>query len=177
MWQAYKKIKYILYWFILELILVNLAYAINLHKLSACIYHASQITHLDYKLLLAIYKTESNLQPYAISVCKNGREVYSFSPTNKQEAVMIAKYFIKHGYNVDMGIGQVDSENLSSLHLSVEDIFDPCVNVYASAYILEGCIKTYGYTTKAIDCYNKGNNASYNSLYVYKVFQAYKTIP
>ncbi len=177
MQQSYRKIKHMFCWIILELILINFAYAINLQKLSACIYHASQITHLDYKLLLAIYKTESDLQPYAISVCKDGREIYSFLPQNKQEAVIIAKYFIQHNYNVDMGIGQVDSENLPSLHLSVEDIFDPCVNVYASAYILEGCIKTYGYTTKAIDCYNKGNNASYNSLYVYKVFQAYKTIP
>ena len=82
--------------------------------------------------LLAIIQAESAGVPYAVHV--NGPWVAT--PANRDEGVRVAKWAISAGYTVDLGLMQVNSRNLPSLGLSVEDALDPCTNVWAGAVIL-----------------------------------------
>lgn len=92
---------------------------------------APQVAH---QTLAAIVKTESAFRPLAIGV--NGGARLERQPANKDEAVVTAKWLIANGYSIDMGLGQVNSANLSRTGLTVEDAFDPCKNLAASASIL-----------------------------------------
>lgn len=48
-------------------------------------------------------------------------------------------------------------------------------NIDVGSWILKSCIQDFGTTTKAIDCYNKGNYKARNdSDYVRKVLIAYQ---
>lgn len=85
--------------------------------------------------LAAIVKTESNFNPLAININKGYR--LERQPRNKSEAITTANWLINHQYNIDMGLGQVNSANLRKTGLTVHDAFDPCKNLAASASILK----------------------------------------
>lgn len=89
-----------------------------------------------HETMAAIVRTESSFKPLAIGI--NGGAKLTRQPENKAEAVATAKWLIANGYNIDMGLGQVNSANLPKLGLSVENMFDPCQNIAASATILHG---------------------------------------
>lgn len=84
--------------------------------------------------LAAIVQTESQFRPFAIGI--NDNKSLPSQPKNANEAVAAAKALIAQGHNIDLGLGQINSANLNWLGLSVEDAFDPCVNLAASAHIL-----------------------------------------
>lgn len=84
--------------------------------------------------MAAIVKTESGFKPLSIGV--NGGARLVRQPDNQAEAVVTAKWLIEQGYNIDLGLGQVNSANLARVGLSIEDAFDPCKNVAAAATIL-----------------------------------------
>jgi len=84
--------------------------------------------------LEAIVRTESGFRPYAIGVNKGFRLIRQ--PVSREEAIVTARWLIGNGYNIDLGLGQINSANLTRLGLSVEDAFDPCRNLAASATIL-----------------------------------------
>ena len=86
--------------------------------------------------MAAIVKTESGFNPLSIGV--NGGARLVRQPADKAEAVSTAKWLIEKGYNIDLGLGQVNSSNLSKVGLSVDDAFEPCKNVAAAATILHG---------------------------------------
>ncbi len=52
---------------------------------------------------------------------------------------------------------------------------DPCYNVKTGAWILSGCIRSYGYNWKAIGCYNS-RTPSKSEIYARKVFQKLKDL-
>lgn len=85
--------------------------------------------------MAAIVKTESQFNPLAINI--NARAKLERQPESKQEAIVTAKWLIANNYNIDMGLGQVNSVNLDKTELSVEDAFDPCKNLAAAATILQ----------------------------------------
>lgn len=85
--------------------------------------------------MAAIVKTESQFNPLAINI--NGGAKLERQPVNKDEAVVTAKWLIANRYNIDMGLGQVNSANLAKTNLSVEDAFDACKNLAAAATILQ----------------------------------------
>jgi type IV secretion system protein VirB1 len=87
-----------------------------------------------HQTLAAIVKTESAFRPFAIGV--NGGAKLARQPETKAEAVATANWLLERGYNIDMGLGQVNSANLKKTGLSVEDAFEPCKNIAASASIL-----------------------------------------
>jgi type IV secretion system protein VirB1 len=84
--------------------------------------------------LSAIVKTESGFQPLAIGINGGARLVHQ--PRNTPEAVVTARWLIDHGYNIDLGLGQINVANLSRLGMTVEDAFDPCRNLAGAASIL-----------------------------------------
>ena len=87
-----------------------------------------------HETMAAIVKTESAFRPWAIGV--NGGARLARQPENRAEAVVTAKWLIDNGYNIDMGLGQVNSVNLDKTGLTVEDAFDACKNLAAAATIL-----------------------------------------
>lgn len=114
-------------------------------------------------LMALIVAHESGGHPWAINVnnLPNGSMVFQ----SKAAAVAAAAHYIRLGYKVDMGLSQVDSENLGKLGLNVRQVFSPCVNVKAGAAIFSGAwdgAGVTGYTggarlMAALSAYNSGS--------------------
>lgn len=135
--------------------------------------------------MAAIVKTESGFKPFAIGINKSNVKLVR-QPANKQEAVTTAKWLISNGYNIDMGMAQINSANMKWLGVSVDDLFDPCKNVAAGAKILlnnyVGAFKKIGEPQNALraalSSYNTGNaTAGIKNGYVAKVTAAAVTVP
>ena len=110
--------------------------------------------------MAAIVQTESSGWPWTIDV--NGLPGGSMRFSTKQAAIAAATRYIRRGYKVDMGLAQVDSENLAWLGLSVTNVFNPCANLEAAQRILIGVYRQAGANgTQSLDgafqAYNSGN--------------------
>ena len=134
--------------------------------------------------MAAIVRTESGFRPLAIGV--NGGARLVRQPDNIDEAVVTARWLIGNGYNIDMGLGQVNSSNLQKTGLAVEDAFDPCKNLAASAKILFGnyrdasrkIIGEQAALHAAISAYNTGNFSSgFSNGYVQRVVSNIGVVP
>lgn len=84
--------------------------------------------------MAAIVKRETQFNPLTIGI--NGGSRLERQPRNKEEAVSTANWLITNGYNVDLGLAQINVKNLVKLRLSVSDAFDPCRNIAAGATLL-----------------------------------------
>lgn len=110
----------------------------------------------------AIVKTESNFNPFAIGINKGAGRL-SKQPTNYTEAVTTAKQLLARGANIDMGLAQINSSNMTWLGLTVEMAFHPCYNLQAMQTVYLHCLqqaKKGGQGTleqRAWSCYNTGN--------------------
>lgn len=129
-----------------------------------------------HETLAAIVKHESAFRPLAIGV--NGKGRLARQPENKEEAIATAKWLLANGYNIDLGLGQVNSSNLAKTGLTVEDAFEPCKNLAASAKILQwnyqnAVRKVPGEQAAlqaALSAYNTGSlTAGFSNGYVQKV--------
>jgi len=113
-----------------------------------CVEESSKTYGINPLIVYAIIKTESGFNPYAINKNKNG--------------------------TYDIGLMQINSSwlpFLSKYGYTVNHLFDPCINAKVGTWILAKCISKFGYNWKAIDCYNKGNNATGKGAYVWKVYE------
>lgn len=126
--------------------------------------------------MAAIVKTESGFNPLSIGV--NGGARLVRQPVDKAEAVSTAKWLIAVGYNIDLGLGQINSSNLSKVGLSVEDAFEPCKNVAVAAIILHDNYQSAKGKMKgeqaallaALSAYNTGSfSKGFSNGYVQKV--------
>lgn len=84
--------------------------------------------------MLSVVHTESKFNTLAIGVNRGGRA--KPKPRTYAEAVTTAYALIRAGYNIDLGLGQINSANLRKLNLSVEDAFDACRSLEAAGTIL-----------------------------------------
>jgi type IV secretion system protein VirB1 len=85
--------------------------------------------------LLSVVQVESRFEPLAIGV--NGAPRIVVEPTSVDDAVARAGALIAAGRNVDLGLAQINSKNLSWLGLSLAEAFEPCTNLRAAARILQ----------------------------------------
>lgn len=85
--------------------------------------------------MLRVTKHESGFHPYIIGVNAKPREVFRFQ-TGEQAATK-ARQLIAEGKSIDMGLGQINSVNLDGLKMTPEQVFEPCENIRAAAFILE----------------------------------------
>lgn len=92
--------------------------------------------------LAAIAYVESRFDPLAIGVNRGPRP--SRRPQDRADAVRIARDLLARGADLDLGVGQINSGNLAWLGLSVEDAFDPCRNLAASAKVLRSGYRPAG---------------------------------
>jgi type IV secretion system protein VirB1 len=113
--------------------------------------------------LTAIVRAESGGNPLAINV--NHLAGPQPKANTMSEAVEIARRFIAAGFSVDLGVSQINSQNLGSLHYTIEDAFDPCKNLAGGAAILASfygaAVTRYGEGQRAllaaISAYNTGS--------------------
>jgi len=112
--------------------------------------------------MMAIMKQESGGNSWAIGVNGNHRFI---KPDNYQLAVSEARRLIAAGASIDMGLMQINSKTMVGLGLTVEQLFDPCTNVYAGGVVLtRNYVKASGQFNDpqsallaAISAYNTGN--------------------
>lgn len=127
--------------------------------------------------IAAIIRVESGGNPLAIGI--NGPMRLSRRPTDAADAARLARTIMQVGYSVDLGLMQINSRNLPGLGLTVEQVFDPCINIRAGATILTrgylGATRRWGpgqdALKAALSAYNTGNyEAGFRNGYVAKVY-------
>ncbi|MBZ9739748.1 MULTISPECIES: lytic transglycosylase domain-containing protein [unclassified Mesorhizobium] len=86
--------------------------------------------------IAAVVSVESGFQPFAIRI--NSDRPLAKQPKTRAEAIETATVLIAERHNIDLGLGGINSGNLGRLGLSVSDAFDFCLNLKASAILLDG---------------------------------------
>ncbi|MNV03683.1 Type IV secretion system protein virB1 [compost metagenome] len=128
--------------------------------------------------LAAIAHVESRFDPFAIGVNRGLRPT---RPRNAAEAAATARRLLSRGGNLDLGLAQINSDNLDWLGLTVEDAFDPCLNLRAAATVLRAGYRPVGETPAhrqtalrvALSRYNTGDaGRGFRNGYVAKVERA-----
>ena len=113
--------------------------------------------------LEAVINVESGGNPLALNV--NGLSVQPPPARDIREAAKVAASFIARGYSVDLGLMQVNSRNLVTLGLTVQQVLDPCTNIRGGATILTAdyaeAVRTRGEGQSALQAalsaYNTGD--------------------
>ncbi len=133
--------------------------------------------------MMAIMRQESGGNFWAIGVNGNHRFV---KPDNYQVAVSEARRLIAAGASIDMGLMQINSKTMAGLGLTIEQVFDPCTNVYAGGVVLtRNYVKASGQIgdpqsalLAAISAYNTGNfRAGFKNGYVRQVLDRAQRSP
>ncbi|CAN7781237.1 lytic transglycosylase domain-containing protein [Cupriavidus necator] len=91
--------------------------------------------------------------------------VRSLYPGSLQEAVSTAQTLIANGHTVSLGVAQVNDRNLARMGVSIQDVFDPCVNIAVGGKILtdfyEKAVAKFGNgpaaMNAALSAYNSGD--------------------
>jgi type IV secretion system protein VirB1 len=87
--------------------------------------------------MVAVVRQESGADPWRIGVNDGPPPLHQ--PRNRDEAVATARILLVGGYNIDLGLAQINSANLGWLGLSLPDAFEPCANLRAAAVVLTAC--------------------------------------
>ena len=100
-------------------------------------------------------------------------------PRNKAEAIATAENLIRQGFNIDVGIGQINSDNLPKYGFTVARAFDACENLALAGSIFywnyEEALKKYkgdehSAALAALSKYNTGSFVNgFSNGYVQKV--------
>jgi type IV secretion system protein VirB1 len=132
--------------------------------------------------LVSVVYTESHFNPYAMGI--NAKGVSTPAAADRVSAAAAARSLISRGYNIDLGLGQINSSNLKWLGLSIEDAFDPCRNLAAAARVLSAnylsvarsSSSTQTAIATAMSMYNTGSRSrGFGNGYVGRVY-AYSSI-
>lgn len=133
--------------------------------------------------LISIVHTESRFNTLAIGVNSPGAR--KPVPATRAQAIAAARRLIRQGYNIDLGLGQINSANLGWLGLSVEDAFEPCRNLAAAARVLTTNYQSVTHSAQssdhaiatALSLYNTGDRRrGFRNGYVARVYASASTI-
>jgi type IV secretion system protein VirB1 len=116
----------------------------------------SCVADVPLSTLEAIAGTESALYPYALSINRphqlahrqgwnRGTITLERQPASLEEAIAWTHWLFAQGITVSIGLLQVNSEHAALLHLTPEQLFDPCTNLRAGAALLSA---TYAATAR-----------------------------
>ncbi|MBB2792160.1 UNVERIFIED_ORG: type IV secretion system protein VirB1 [Rhizobium pisi] len=89
--------------------------------------------------LAGIVSLESRFQPFAVRI--NSGPPLPAQPASKAEAIEVATSLIADRQDIQIGLGGIGIEQLQKLKLSVADAFDPCLNLKATATLLDGYLR------------------------------------
>jgi type IV secretion system protein VirB1 len=84
--------------------------------------------------LRAVAAVESHFDPLAI---RDNSTHESWAPSSISAAGALAKDRLKQGHSIDIGLMQINSGNLASLGMEVEDAFNACHSLDAARRILQ----------------------------------------
>ena len=130
--------------------------------------------------LAAVAYAESRFNPVAIGVNRGPRPARP--PRDATEAARVARALLARGANLDLGVAQINSDNLDWLGLSVEAAFDPCRNLAAAGVVLRAGYRPAGADPQtalrvALSRYNTGHpERGFRNGYVARVEQAAATL-
>src|SRR5216684_1963967 len=153
-------------------------------------------TNVPVSTLEAIARTESALYPYALSINRPHNLAHrqgwdratitlERQPASLEEAIAWTKWLLGQGITVSIGLLQVNSEHAAHLHLTPEQLFDPCTNLRSGAALLSA---TYSATARiqgegfaaldsALSYYNTGSpTAGLTNGYVQQVKRHAKSL-
>ncbi|MDR9781021.1 transglycosylase SLT domain-containing protein [Rhizobium redzepovicii] len=91
---------------------------------------------VQVETLAGIVSLESRFQPFAIRI--NSAPPLAAQPASKAEAIKVTTSLIADHQDIQIGLGGIAIEVLQKLKLSVADAFDPCLNLKATATLLDG---------------------------------------
>ncbi len=117
--------------------------------------------------MAAIIKVESGGNPWAIGDNTAGGRV-SPTPRSIDEAAAKALDLLRQGHSLDLGLAQINSNNLKAYNVSVRQVFDPCTNVAVGSRILS---KFYA---KSVEKYGEGEVSLYQALSAYNTGSFYR---
>jgi type IV secretion system protein VirB1 len=140
--------------------------------------------------LLAIAKTESDLNPNAISINRpkaaarlagypDGELFLTKQPKTLNEAKSWLRWLSTYHYAVSLGLMQVNVETASQFHLKPEQLLDSCTNLRVGAAILIRLYKDsaremgegFSALDAALSLYNTGNSTlGFRNGYVANVY-------
>lgn len=86
--------------------------------------------------LAGVVSLESRFAPYNIRI--NSGAPLPRQPQSKAEAIEVATTLAAERHNIQLGLGGVGIEELRKRKLSISDAFDPCLNLQATATLLDG---------------------------------------
>ena len=127
--------------------------------------------------MAAIVRTESSFNPYAIGVV-HARLLRQ--PSSLEEATATVRALEAGGWDYSVGLAQVNRANWSRYGMSVQNAFDPCLNLAAGAAILQDCYaqarksrsEVQGALRASLSCYASGDFVTgYKTGYVKRVVQ------
>ena len=129
--------------------------------------------------LLSVVQAESGLDPLVIGV--NGRPRTSLHPADRADAVRRARALVAEGRDLDLGLAQINVRNLAGLRLSLDQAFDPCLNLRSGGEVLARSYERLrgrrsdpqATLTAALSAYNTGDpERGVRNGYVAQVHQA-----
>ncbi len=113
-----------------------------------CFEEAGRKYGINSRLLTSIARVESNMNPRALNLNKNGTS--------------------------DFGLMQINSFWIKPMNLDRDKLIsNPCYNTMTGANILRYCLDRYGYDWKAVGCYNASSKAKMIE-YSWQIFQMLK---
>ncbi|QQF07535.1 lytic transglycosylase domain-containing protein [Sinorhizobium meliloti] len=86
--------------------------------------------------LAGVASLESRFEPFAIRI--NSGVPLSEQPATKAEAIAMATSLAAERQDIQLGLGGIGMGELRRLKLSISDAFDPCLNLQATATLLDG---------------------------------------
>jgi type IV secretion system protein VirB1 len=86
--------------------------------------------------LAGVVSLESRFEPFAIRI--NSGPPLSEQPATKAEAIEIATALAAERQDIQLGLGGIGMEELRKMSFSISDAFDPCLNLQATATLLDG---------------------------------------
>lgn len=110
------------------------------------------------KTVMAVIRVESAGNYLAIGV--NG-SLKLRKAQNPKDAAQLAQYAISKGYSVDVGLMQINSNNIRRFGLGLEEAFNPCTNIRLGTKILSS---NY---SNAVDYHGEGQGALKAALSAY----------
>ena len=135
---------------IISLVLPNTAQAATRAELLELITLAEKEYNIPKGLLLAVAKTESNLESYALNI--SGRSHFS---KDKDTALQTIRRALDEGItNIDVGTAQINYKWHRHKFSSIEDMLSPEVNIKYAAKLLSKLRQEQGNWHKAIRLYH-----------------------
>ena len=83
--------------------------------------------------LVPLVVAESGGDPLALNINKGPR----VRAGSAAEAAAIVRRYVAAGYNVDVGLAQINSRNLARLGVTVDQALDPCTNLRLASTVLQ----------------------------------------